>query len=330
MEKILSIAIPTYNRSNYLDICLRNICSQINNHNNDIELLVSDNCSTDNTSDIVNSYLKRGYEIKYIKNTSNIGADGNFLQCFNLSSGKYLHIISDDDVLLPGSLDVILSVLKKSDYGVVYLNSYGFSDNYLVPKKKRKIKNNIVLYEDKFKFINDFNIMFTFISGNIVNKKYVKNFIDNEKLLKSNLIQFYWFLSAIINSSKNMYINYFCIAAKINNSGGYSVAKVFGVNLFEAIDLFKLNGLPICIEKKFKKVLLSDYLPKTFIKQRYDIGMFKKEDNFKILYPIHKNNIYFWAVTAPVIKLPKFIANIWRNMSINILKTVNNIRAIFL
>lgn len=325
MDKILTIAIPTYNRASYLDLCLENICKQSIKYSNIIEIIVSDNCSNDNTSEIVNKYINFGNDIKYIKNDKNIGPDGNFLQCLNFSTGKYLHIIGDDDILLPGSLGIILKYISNDDYGVIYLNSYSFDKDYSYTKKKKKIKISTNIYKNKNNFIDEINIMFTFISGNIVNKKFIQKNIEHDKLLNTGIIQFYWYVSAALNCDKNLYINDYCVAAKAENTGGYSVCKVFGVNLVDALNYFEKFGLSKKTNNKFRKILLTDFLPIFILKQKKNTGKFSSDDFYSLLYPVHKNTAYFWLVTVPIIKLPVVFGTFWRKKVTKMVKLVDKI-----
>ena len=65
----LSICIPTYNRAKHINNCLNSIL--LNELNNDFEIIISDNGSTDNTESIVHEYIDK-LPIKYFKNEENI------------------------------------------------------------------------------------------------------------------------------------------------------------------------------------------------------------------------------------------------------------------
>ena len=70
---LLSICIPTYNRSEKLDNCLNSILISIQNvKERNFEICISDNCSSDNTEKIVKKY-KNIFEINYHKNNDNLG-----------------------------------------------------------------------------------------------------------------------------------------------------------------------------------------------------------------------------------------------------------------
>src|ERR1035438_7055720 len=58
---------------------------------------------------VVQDFVSRGLRVRYIRNTQNIGADANFLQCFEQALGKYVWLFSDDDLIVPGGLAKILT-----------------------------------------------------------------------------------------------------------------------------------------------------------------------------------------------------------------------------
>ena len=85
--KILSIAIPTYNRGKFLERALKQIFLQYEEVSKSIEIIVCDNCSQDNTEQVVSSFKNAGLPIKYFRNSSNVGFDRNIEQCYKVSQG---------------------------------------------------------------------------------------------------------------------------------------------------------------------------------------------------------------------------------------------------
>lgn len=130
-EIILTIAIPTYNRAIFLERSLKSIISQACPN---IEIIVSDNASTDNTAKIVenlNIYCK-DLKIDYIKNEENLGSDYNFLQCYRRARGRFVLLMGDDDILIEDSLSPLLAFLREDGYGcdVIFLNHTSFYKDY--------------------------------------------------------------------------------------------------------------------------------------------------------------------------------------------------------
>lgn len=124
-ELILTIGIPTYNGERYLAETINSCISQIKKNNlKSIEILVSDNASTDSTEDIakniVNTYPNL---VKYFRNESNIGFDKNVIELFSKANGKFVHILGDDDFYCENTLDFVLSFLNNNcDLSIVLLN----------------------------------------------------------------------------------------------------------------------------------------------------------------------------------------------------------------
>ena len=78
----LSIAIPTYNRCNYLMELVPNLleqCYEADKNYTEIEVIISDNASTDTTSEYILKNYSDNKRIKYYRNTENIGAEANFI-----------------------------------------------------------------------------------------------------------------------------------------------------------------------------------------------------------------------------------------------------------
>lgn len=306
--KLLTIAIPTYNRASFLDLCLSHICEQLGKGATRVELLVSDNDSTDSTSDVVGKYINSGYTINYIKNKENIGPDRNCLQCFNLANGKYVLILGDDDILLDGSLTNILDIIGKDDYGVVHLRSYGFIEDFKKERPAGHFEGHII-YTDIKEFLHKASYFLTFVSTNVVNKSLVSSRLELNRFLDSNLVQLGWTFSALFNSKKNVYVKEFMVAAKLYNSGGYKLCQVFGVNSKKVFDMFaNEEGVDREFFKIINKKMLLKFFPANIIRSRMNMTNVKDENPYNILFPLYKKYLYFWVFTVPAIMLPKKVA----------------------
>ena len=131
---LLSICIPTYNGQKYIKHNIDIIIEQITKyHLNGIEIIVSDNCSTDSTPQIVKQ-IKEKYPniIRYYRNKKNLGYDGNVMKLCTLAKGKFIHLFGDDDYFAPKGLVRLYNTLKeKSDLSILVLsNYYHRNDNY--------------------------------------------------------------------------------------------------------------------------------------------------------------------------------------------------------
>lgn len=123
---LLSVCITTYNRAGWLGAALKNLERVWPISDDDVEILVCDNASTDNTPDVVAPYLARA-DFRYIRNPKNVGMLGNLRETALASRGKYVWVVGDDDVLVPGAIEYVLrSIREMPGVALCYLN-YSFT-----------------------------------------------------------------------------------------------------------------------------------------------------------------------------------------------------------
>lgn len=120
-EKLLTIAIPTYNRSHYLKECLDHICPQLDNR---VELIVRDNCSNNYDFEYFIKPYKERYGIVTFQNIVNVGSDGNTAKLFEYCKTKWLWILGDDDYVTQNAVELVLSTIQANEDSVfVMFNS---------------------------------------------------------------------------------------------------------------------------------------------------------------------------------------------------------------
>jgi glycosyltransferase involved in cell wall biosynthesis len=95
-QSLITIGIPTYNRVTQLE---RAIESALNQDYNNIEVIVSDNASTDETESFCRQICAGENRLKYMRQTENIGPTANFTAVLRAASGKYFMWLGDDDWL---------------------------------------------------------------------------------------------------------------------------------------------------------------------------------------------------------------------------------------
>ncbi len=249
---LLSLCVPTYNRAPFLDECLSRIREQFFSLSEPkrLELIVSDNCSTDATEEVVKRHVDSGLPIKYVKNAENLGMDGNFVQCFRMARGKYVWLLGDDDYLIEGRLNDILRCIEGADYGLIHLKMDGH------------FKEPFMVFKDTEQFLSEVNYWITYISANIVSTKFVQQ-IDFEKYMGTYFTLIPLYLTAATSSSEN-----FMFLQRVLD-GGHDTKRNGGYNLFQ---VFVVNFLLIWKEytaklpgheklyRRVKKILFTKFL----------------------------------------------------------------------
>ena len=124
----LSICITTYNRANYLKKTLENVIA-FGSLPFDYEIIVSDNCSPDDTSSMVADLIKKCDRIRYVKQTHNLGHEKNMNSAFRLAVGEFLVYLADDDMLIPDAVVETVQYMEQTPHVVACYAPCEFWDN---------------------------------------------------------------------------------------------------------------------------------------------------------------------------------------------------------
>jgi glycosyltransferase involved in cell wall biosynthesis len=310
MSPIWTICIPTYNRASCLKINLEYIFKEVKGElRNDIEVLVSNNCSTDNTSEIINGFLRRGCPISYYYNVENIGPDKNFLQCIEKAQGKYVLLLGDDDILLPGAISAIIEMLKKNNFGMVYIANKPIKFKEKIPATKVIVKNKItaIAYSNNNLFIRKASYFLTFMSGAVFNKELLYDLSYYDKYINSYLLQITFFLTAILRAQANLFIVDPMLATKVNDNGGYSLTDVFCINFNRILKAFMALGLTTRTISSINNDLIVHFFPFFVAKIRTEKTSFKDKNMKSIFDKYYQKNWRYYLFIYPILVLPVFL-----------------------
>ena len=166
----LSICIPTYNRPELLKNTIENLVNNIYKKDFLKEILIIDNSEKNDSKDIVKNYLKDYGKIRYIKNHTNLGAEGNFKKSIYEATGEYIWIIGDDDILEKDSQN-LLDNRFKIDFDCLIVNWNVYDFNLKDPVAFNILKGSDSIYNDKDLILKEFGLKFSFISSIIFKKQ---------------------------------------------------------------------------------------------------------------------------------------------------------------
>ncbi|MCC7207419.1 MAG: glycosyltransferase [Anaerolineae bacterium] len=107
---LASIGLPVFNGEKLLPRTLDSLLGQTFT---ELEVIISDNASTDGTEAICRDYARRDARIRYVRNEKNIGARPNFNQLVGMARGRYFKWAAHDDLLAPQYMEKCVAVLEQ-------------------------------------------------------------------------------------------------------------------------------------------------------------------------------------------------------------------------
>lgn len=303
MYKTLTIGIPTYNGGRYIALAIDSILNQIISNpilESKTEIVVSDNASEDDVGIIVQKY-KKSYPnlIQYYRNEANVGFDRNVDLVVKRATGKFVWILSDDDIVLDGAIEHVQNVIdeqKDEMLALIYVNY----------KNQIQLKNQTDLFcADGNNFFQKSHFKSGLLSSNIVSKSFWQR-SRVERFFDSGWIHFGYDLE-ILNplSGHKAYIIYSELV-KTGGGGRWGQGGKFIYVGFELVKIFKLMpkwGYSRKISKMAVFVIKGAYpvlIPIAKIK-----GL---KTDFKLLsqfYSLYKTYPSFWFIDLPLLLIPK-------------------------
>ena len=320
---LLSICIPNYNRSKYLNNCLNSILLAKSLSSLKFEICISDNGSKENITSVINHYKKKGLKINYKKNKKNLGFGANFYKVVKMAKGEFIWLIGNDDLLYVYALKELEKLFyKNKDVDFYFINSSSLNSKFVFKHKQpfdtKKIPRNLNNFSEvkKSKKTKFFNLIDPLVSWDFMLAMFLtiyrrKKFIRNLNILDKKKLKDPGVWSTIDNTAPHVKV----FSHAFKNSTCYLQAKPLSVNLFgekgwsniylfvmiiripEIIDIYRKNGLPF-----FKYVLIKNYVLKKFIPYMYHIIKNKNQSNYKcisfkknILNNIFYPSIYFFG-----------------------------------
>lgn len=115
MNELVSIIMPSYNTGKYIAESIQSIIEQTYKN---WELLIIDDCSTDNTDDVVSQF--RDLRIRYLKNDKNSGAAVSRNYGLQEAKGKWIAFLDSDDLWMPQKIEKQISFMQKNHYFFSY------------------------------------------------------------------------------------------------------------------------------------------------------------------------------------------------------------------
>jgi len=182
-----SVIIPTYNRADIVENAIKSVLKQSENYK--LEIIVIDDCSTDNTKEVLKKYIDNSL-IKYIYTQKNLGVTGAKNKGIENAQNDILIFLDSDDELMDGSLDFINSFFKKNIEIDILFGSIK-NKSRKKPFINNEILDKIIKFKDYIKIANTGEFL-PIIKREILEKtqeKYIEEVNGFEHILYTNLLK---------------------------------------------------------------------------------------------------------------------------------------------
>jgi glycosyltransferase involved in cell wall biosynthesis len=239
-QPFLSVAIPTYNRAEQLDRALASLFAEIDSLDADaggIEVVVCSNGSTDRTDAVARSWAARRPELHYYVNDKNYGIDENIRRVARHTSGAYIRLLSDDDVLVPGSLRALVHILRTHPgIGFLFLNAATLTEEQgvagvrapVIPPTPSESDPAGVYCLQADEFIERIGVWLSFVSSFVVQRTLWVNQDDDQAYVGTDLFLSYKALDAIAASGRAWFSAAIAVGVRPHFSGSYRIFNAFG------------------------------------------------------------------------------------------------------
>ena len=282
-EILLSICIPTINRSQYLIQTLDSIVNQdIFLSTNNVEIVISDNASTDDTQNLCNEYvLKHKGKIIYHRNLENIN-DLNFHKALSLGRGVFLKLNNDTLLHQDRSLEAMLINIRQNINNKPIL----FYSNGLIKNKE------MVLCKDLNSFIKKISFNSTWIGSFGIWKVDFEKISDFNRASSLQLAQVDVLFRMICNRKDVLINNNYILRSVVpNKKGGYNIFKIFVENYLGILESNYKSGNINYSTLYFEKIKLMNHLIVPWylnlLSGRSSLG-FQHQKSFSIIFNKYK------------------------------------------
>lgn len=217
-----SVVVSCYNQEQYVEECLDSILSQEIDF--DCEIIVSDDCSTDRTQEVLRAYSARHPgRIKLLLRDKNVGAALNYHGVHRMASGDVIYHFDGDDIMLPGKLQRQYDVFNNdASVNVVFHKAIYFSDDGS--------------YLSETQFSDDAQGVVSLISleelarwGAIaVHSSYAYRRISRKAVIDREFMEWFFAMDSLLPSGKAAYVNSSLVKYRCNASAGSYLSTTKG------------------------------------------------------------------------------------------------------
>jgi len=302
----LSICIPTFNRDKILEKTLAILIEGIEKEITDsIEIIICDNASTDRTRDIIKAFIEKYTFVKYYRNKVNLGFDGNVVECIKNSNGEYIFLLSDDDIVLPGTIRNAYQNILVHKPSIICHSHYSFNGEDYLKKDRVFYPEYDKIYEHGIEFFSLTGL--GFISGIVLNRSLALKYLNKVNYGKGCAHLDIASRIALNEHGKKIFIGSMPIAARApeKQDSNYDLMKygyIYVNQLYKDLLIEKL--ITYKVFKRRENGTLIKLIPKHILYERILGNKDRIESQKNLIKEEFNSNIYYYFFVLPALLMP--------------------------
>jgi len=313
---LITVLITTYNRANLLQYAIQSVLNQTLKN---IEIIILDDASFDNTKSVVATYADK--RIIYLRQKENVGFTQNFKTGIKKAKGTYIFLLSDDDMILRSdSLATLYNEMKKKKAGVGSMSLLFYENNIKRPTYFFSAKKGIYfLPPSPSNILKVITWHFGFMSGNMCRRDLIKMADIEDDLWVAHLKPLY---RALI-SHGCIYLGNHYILGQISTHGNIKHLDIRvndGYHLSKQLHMYKDLDSSSDRLRIFTKLQVKG-VSSSLIGIKYyssNTNMFAIALKLKKFYPPIVYSLGFWLHFALALLLPKWVLSQIRSMRLSL------------
>lgn len=316
MTVTLTICIPTYNRSECLRECLSSVLSSVAGHENEIEIVISDNASTDDTRNIVRGFEESHPWIRYHRNEKNIGAERNFYLLATLARGDYIWIFGDDDKMEHDAVGRVLAQTQLG-YGLMICNysmwDKSFTNRYAMDALHLGNDRSI---ETPDELLRRFGLHLSYCSSIVMKKSHFLNLPVHEYESFADYgmsIMYAVYSGAAQGNCRTAYISSPIVCNRGGNGANYDWGKYFVTGSALVFDALAGKGYTKDSVRYAKHKVLARVLFPHLLYTKF-LDNYNQERVIELLFQHYKKDWVFWSACLPAWLVPGFLVRFARSI----------------
>ena len=300
---LLSICIPTYNRSGLLRQSLEQLLPQTEAEP-EVEIICSDNASSDDTAGVLREVAARASQFRILMQPQNLGTERNIIELARQARGKYLWFIPDDDFIMPGALPRIVALLRRDVDGIV-CNFEMRSRDMQTLLKLRRFRNRGPEVTSRADLMARFGVELSYFGSFIQRRNWFLAAAEQAGPYLDNGFVFLWSVYAVLPAS-GLHIAYLSepvIRYRAENSNLPDWYHYFVTGVSQVFQGLRARGYHPRDLRKAGAHLLRAYVAGQIRRERVELGGLSAA-TARVLWQTFSRHWAYWWYCIPWILMP--------------------------